>query len=243
MSSKKDWFTDWFNTKYYHILYQKRDVFEAQIFMGNLLRYLKLDLGSSILDLACGKGRHSIHLNKLGYKVTGADLSINSIKHASISKNESLDFIVQDMRLPYPIKVDAIFNLFTSFGYFTEDSEDIRVIRNIRESLNQEGVAVIDYLNVQKTLKNLVTREIIILDNIEFTITKEVKNDFIIKKIEFTAEEKYHSYFERVKCLTLERFENIISSAGLKIKTTFGDYNLHPYSPKESSRLILIIGE
>ena len=243
MSSKKDWFTDWFNTKYYHILYQHRDDYEAQVFMTNLVKYLEIPKGNSILDLACGKGRHSIFLNSLDYKVTGADLSINSIKHASESKNESLDFIVQDMRLPFPVKVDAVFNLFTSFGYFADDTEDIRVIENIKNSLNKNGVAVIDYLNVQKTIENLIPNETIFLDDIEFQISKEVKNDFIIKKIEFTVEGKYHNYYERVKCLTLERFEKIISAAGLKIKNTFGDYNLHSYDRENSNRLILIIAE
>ncbi|MEI6865391.1 class I SAM-dependent methyltransferase [Flavicella sp.] len=242
MSSKKDWFTDWFNTKYYHILYQHRDDYEAQIFMNNLIKYLKLPKRSSILDLACGKGRHSIYLNSLGYRVTGADLSINSIRHANNSKNERLDFIVQDMRLPFPVKVDAVFNLFTSFGYFSDDIEDIRVIENIKMALNDKGIAVIDYLNIIKTVNSLVPRETIILDDIEFHISKEVKNDFIIKKIEFTIEGKYHSYFERVKCLTLTRFENIIESAGLRIKNTFGDYNLHAYNEDNSNRLILIIG-
>ena len=241
MSSKKDWFTDWFNTKYYHILYQHRDDHEAQVFMKNLVTFLDLQKGSSILDLACGKGRHAIFLNELGYDVTGLDLSINSIKHASQSKNEHLNFRVQDMRLPFPIKVDAVFNLFTSFGYFSDDAEDIRVIQNIKASLNENGVGVIDYLNVDKTIAHLVADETIILDEIAFHITKEVKNDFIIKKIEFTVANKYHSYYERVKCLDLDRFENIIKSAGLKIKHTFGDYNLHAFDKKTSNRLILII--
>jgi SAM-dependent methyltransferase len=161
MSSKKDWFTDWFNTKYYHILYQHRDNHEAQVFMNNLITFLKLPKRSSILDLACGKGRHSIYLNSLGYRVTGADLSINSIKHASESKTKTLDFIVQDMRLPYPVMVDAVFNLFTSFGYFADDIEDIRVIENIKAALNKNGVAVIDYLNIIKTANNLVPTETI----------------------------------------------------------------------------------
>lgn len=241
MSSTKDWFTDWFNTKYYHILYQHRDDYEAHVFMNNLVKFLDLQKGSSILDLACGKGRHSIFLNKLGYHVTGADLSVNSIKHASLAKNETLNFIVQDMRFPYPVKVDAVFNLFTSFGYFSDDNEDIRVIENIKKCLHKNGVAVIDYLNVHKAIENLVADEHIVLDEINFHITKEVKNDFIIKKIEFTVDEKYHNYFERVKCLDLNRFEKIIKKAGLKIKHIFGDYNLHEFDLNNSSRLILVI--
>jgi SAM-dependent methyltransferase len=241
MSSKKDWFTDWFNTKYYHILYQHRDHHEAEVFMNNLTEFTQLQKGSSILDLACGKGRHSIYLNKLGYQVTGADLSINSIKHALTFKSESLNFIVQDMRLPFPLKVDAVFNLFTSFGYFAEDAEDIRVVKNIKDSLHEGGIAVIDYLNVDKTIKTLIPEQKIHLDGIDFYITKTVQNDFIIKKIAFTIEGKYHSYFERVKCLSLQRFETIVAKADLKIKHTFGDYNLHDFDIETSNRLILVL--
>lgn len=241
MSSKKDWFVDWFNTKYYHILYQHRDDLEARTFMTNLVEFLQLNKGKHILDLACGKGRHSIFLNELGYRVTGADLSINSIKHANKSQNKTLDFIVQDMRLPIPIQVDAVFNLFTSFGYFADDNEDIRVLKNIKNTLLPNGIGVIDYLNVTKTIQNLVREEVVILNGIEFHITREIKNGFIIKKIEFTAEDKFHSYFERVKCLDLEKFNSMIDESGLKIKHIFGDYNLNPFDENNSNRLILVL--
>ncbi|MDB9922339.1 SAM-dependent methyltransferase, partial [Polaribacter sp.] len=75
----KDWFTDWFNTPYYHILYNNRNDSDAQLFMQNITTFLALKKGAHIADLPCGKGRHSIYLNSLGYKVTGGDLSENSI--------------------------------------------------------------------------------------------------------------------------------------------------------------------
>ena len=78
-SNSESWFTSWFDTPYYHILYKDRDDKEAQIFMDNIVHYLNLPEEAKILDLACGKGRHSIYLNKLGYNVTGVDLSENSI--------------------------------------------------------------------------------------------------------------------------------------------------------------------
>ena len=243
MSSKKDWFTDWFNTKYYHILYQHRDVQEAELFVSNLLSFLNLQKDSTVLDLACGKGRHSIYLNSLGYKVTGADLSPNSIKEASAHANENLQFIVQDMRLPFSNCYDAIFNLFTSFGYFAEDSDDLRVLENIKNILNDSGVAVIDYLNVKKTLKNLVPKETLTLDGIDFQITREQKNNFIVKKIEFTIQGKYHRYYERVKCLDAKKFTSYAEQVGLKIKHTFGDYNLNAFDKEKSNRFILVLSK
>ena len=133
----KDWFTEWFNTSYYHILYKNRNDSDAQLFMQNITAFLNLKKGAHIADLPCGKGRHSIYLNSLGYKVTGGDLSENSILHAKQFENETLNFEVWDMRDPIDHTYDAIFNLFTSFGYFEDDREDIKVLRNIKKGLNK----------------------------------------------------------------------------------------------------------
>ena len=82
--STKQWYASWFDTPYYHILYKDRDYTEAQGFMDNLTNYLNIPEGGKILDLACGKGRHSVYLNSLGYDVTGVDLSEKSINHTKI---------------------------------------------------------------------------------------------------------------------------------------------------------------
>ena len=71
----QQWYASWFDTPFYHILYKDRDHSEAQLFMDNLTNYLNIPEQGEILDLACGKGRHSMYLNSLGYDVTGVDLS------------------------------------------------------------------------------------------------------------------------------------------------------------------------
>ncbi len=75
------WFKEWFNTPYYHILYKDRDFVEAENFIRNLTQDLQLSKDSKIIDLACGKGRHSVFLQQLGYEVLGVDLSEESIEH------------------------------------------------------------------------------------------------------------------------------------------------------------------
>ena len=119
----QNWFASWFDTPYYHILYKERNYREAQIFMDNLTHYLNLPEKAKVLDLACGKGRHAIYLNQLGFEVIGADLSENSIAEASKNSNSSLQFQVHDMREKFDDQFDAIFNLFTSFGYFDDLAE------------------------------------------------------------------------------------------------------------------------
>ncbi|MGZ4035978.1 MAG: class I SAM-dependent methyltransferase, partial [Bacteroidia bacterium] len=92
------WFEGWFDSPYYHLLYKNRDYSEAELFIDNLLSFLKPEQGARFLDIGCGKGRHSIYLNKKGFDVTGIDLAENSISCAKQSENEHLHFYVHDMR-------------------------------------------------------------------------------------------------------------------------------------------------
>ena len=241
MNTPSEWFKSWFNTSYYHLLYNKRDYKEAQIFMSHLVNFLKLKNADTILDLACGKGRHSIYLNSLGFNVTGTDLSENSIKEAQTHSNVSLHFDVHDMRLPFKNTYNAIFNLFTSFGYFEDDKEDITVLKNIKLGLKTDGVAVIDYINVTKAIAQMIPSEIQKRGDIDFNIKRHVNDNFIVKDIQFTADNHDYIFTERVKCLTLDTFKHYLSICDLKLVAVFGDYNLQAFDEESSDRLILII--
>ncbi|KGO94791.1 SAM-dependent methyltransferase [Flavobacterium subsaxonicum] len=235
-----NWFASWFDTPYYHILYKDRDYEEAQLFMDNLTNYLNLPEDAKILDLACGKGRHSIYLNQLGYDVTGADLSENSIAAASKHANDTLHFEVHDMRVPFEQKFDAIFNLFTSFGYFEQDSDNVVTLKAICESLSEYGFGVIDFMNVKHTIDNLVPHEVKTVDGIDFHIKRFYIDDHIIKEIDFEDKgEKYH-FVEKVKALTLQDFEVMMEEASIYLLDTFGDYKLRKFYKNESERLIMI---
>jgi SAM-dependent methyltransferase len=239
--NKSDWFTDWFNTSYYHTLYKDRNDKDAQLFMRNIINFLKIPSSSHLLDLPCGKGRHSIYLNSLGYKVTGADLSVNSIQAAKKYENNTLDFKLKDMRKPFNIKYDAVFNLFTSFGYFENDMDDILVLKNIHKGLHKNGLLVLDFLNVVNVEKKLVKKEVKIVDEITFNLQREIKDGFILKHIKFTDKGVNHSFSERVKYLTLKKFESYFFEAGLKINHIFGDYHLAKFNPETSERLIFVV--
>ena len=76
--NSENWFSTWFDTPYYHILYKNRNDEEAQTFMDNITHYLNMPENGTILDLACGKGRHSIYLNKLA-KVNNNTVGLQSL--------------------------------------------------------------------------------------------------------------------------------------------------------------------
>lgn len=241
MEKTTDWFEHWFDTKYYHVLYENRDEKEAEFFMKNLIRFLKLEKGSRILDLPCGKGRHAVFLNSQGLNVIGADLSKNSIDFAKRFENNTLQFRVHDMRNMISKKYKAIFNLFTSFGYFDEDHHNINILKNFKNALEKDGHIVIDFLNISKIRNNLIGEEVFDKGGIEFHIKRSIKDNFLTKTISFKADNEQHKYMEKVQCLTLNKIEKLAEKAKLDIKHTFGTYDLQPFDENTSDRLILIL--
>ena len=240
IKDNSNWYASWFNTPFYHILYKERDHTEAETFMHNLTNYLNIPEGGKILDLACGRGRHAIYLNSIGYDVTGVDLSEKSIAFAKQFENETLHFAVHDMCKPYNQKFDAVFNLFTSFGYFEKDEDNLRTIKAIKADLSEYGFGVIDFMNSDFVINNIVPQETKIIDNIEFKLERYVVNNHIIKDISFTNDGSDYKYQERVRAFNLNDFKQLFEEAEVDLLDIFGDYKLSKFDANESSRLIMI---
>ena len=238
--AKPKWYAEWFDTPFYHILYQDRDYKEAEAFMRNLIGYLKLKQGDNILDLACGKGRHSIFLNQMGFDVLGTDLSENSISQAKKHEHKNLRFKVNDMCQPLDQNFDAVFNLFKSFGYFKKEENNLKAVKAISENLEPGGFAVIDFMNTHQVKKNLIPENEKQVNGINFHLKRWTDGEFIFKKIKFSFDGENHSYVERVKCLELDDFERYFKKSGLEKVAVFGNYALDDFDQDESERLILI---
>ena len=238
---KVEWYVDWFNSPYYHLLYNHRNYDEANHFMQMLCNYMGLKPHARIWDLACGKGRHAISLNKMGYDVTGTDLATNSIEEASRSKNKTLDFEVHDMREPYRKNYfDAVFNLFTSIGYFKEESDNFLVFKHVADSLKPGGEFVVDFFNAAKVRATYNPEYTEHREKLDFCIKKRIEDHKIIKRIDFSDKGANYFFEESVALLDRGNFEEFASKAGLKTIAEFGNYHLEPFDEKKSDRLILI---
>lgn len=236
-----DWYKVWFDSPYYHLLYQNRNYEEAEVFINNLLEKLKPKPNSTMMDLACGAGRHSIFLANKGFDVTGVDLSNRSIRQAKKSEAENLHFYQHDIRNYFRINYyDYIFNFFTSFGYFDFESDNIKTLRAANWGLKDNGVMVIDFLNIHTVIKNLVPQETKQIDGVTFNIQRSVFNDRILKEIEIIDGNKVGRFTEAVQALALEDFQAYFAKTGFVLEHTFGDYELNDYDPNQSDRLIMI---
>lgn len=240
--SGQSWFASWFDTTWYHLLYQNRSQEEASAFIHQLLKDLNPVPNATALDLACGKGRHSITLHQAGLDVTGIDLSPASIAEASQSTTDGLQFLVHDMRVPLIRQFDYVFNLFTSLGYFDTPDEDVAVLKSIATMLKPQGTLVIDFMNAEKVISNLVREETQLRGDVRFNIRRTVTTDeIIVKSIEVQTASENHNFQERVRAYKLSDFEWMLRACNLKIVSLYGDYALSPFQITGSDRLIMVI--
>jgi SAM-dependent methyltransferase len=242
-ADKPQWYRYWFDSPYYHKLYFNRDEDEALAFITRLLSRLQPPQGSFMLDVACGRGRHSRMLAAKGFDVTGIDLSIASINYAKRFETDNLSFFQHDMRLPFRVNYfDYVFNLFTSFGYFNSDRENDNVVRTMASALKEEGILVMDYLNVHYAEDHLVHKSEAQLDGVNFFITKWYDETHFYKRIivEDETMEEPMEFMEKVAKFSLGDFNDMFAFHDLQMQEVYGDYQFGHYDVKKSPRLLMI---
>ncbi len=236
-SQEADWFEEWFGQDYLDI-YQHRDETEAERVIELIATNLagrKIDV---VLDLACGAGRHTRVLRERWWTV-GLDLSMSLLR---IARKESSDapYVRADMReLPFSDQsFDLVVNLFTSFGYFDDDSEHVRVLSCVGAAMKHGGTLVIDFLNAAQVRRELVPYD----ERLENGITIEQRrtispdNRFVEKTIRLR--ERGKEYIERVRLLSPHDLQRMLVSAGFKVSKLFGDYGGGDWT-EDSPRAIL----
>ena len=238
------WFETWFDTEYYHLLYNNRNHAEADAFVEKLFAAGVLSAGMHVLELACGKGRHAAAMHRLGARVLGVDLSANSIAAAQALAAPGLSFAVHDMRRPLPGQAhgyDAVTNLFTSLGYFDDEADNARVLQNVAAALRPGGTFVLDFLNTAPTLRNLKPTHTELRGPVRFDITKRYEGGKIIKTISVNEGGNTAGPFvEQVQALAPADLVRLCQGAGLQVVAQYGDYHLHALEVESSARCILV---
>ena len=151
-------------------------------------------------------------------------------------------FFVHDLREPLPLQnqYDAIFNFFTSFGYFDDQRDNQKAFDTFSGGLKVGGVLVVDFFNPTYVLSNLVPSEIVESQGISFRIKRWSEKGYLYKSIEFTNKGKEYSFLEKVELVTKNDFISYAAKAGLSLVDLKGDYNLSAFDELESPRMIFI---
>ena len=240
MEKQVDWYEKWFDSPYYHLLYHRRDSSEAELLLSKLIDFFQMNPGSRVLDIACGKGRHSMFLASRGFDVTGFDLSQSSIQHNLDFETDRLHFYVHDMRHVFRVNYfDYAFNLFSSFGYFNRTEEDIAAIKSAYTSLKPGGLFIFDYANGDWIRQLPMESANDMVNGIQFQTEKFIDEPFVIKRILVTDKDLKQNFEERLRLFNHLELQQLFTAAGFEITHLFGSYELTPFDPSESPRIII----
>ncbi|HEX2786272.1 MAG TPA: class I SAM-dependent methyltransferase [Ignavibacteria bacterium] len=244
--AKGEWFEDWFSSKFYLEIYRHRNDEDARNLINLIQRYVHLNTDDKALDICCGAGRHSLELARRGFHVTGFDLSKFLISEAKKSyknspeQNLKVKFLIKDMRyFNFKNSFELAVNVFTSFGYFDDDKENFRVIKNASDSIRKKGYFVFDYVNGDNLRKNIVPLSRNKYGNLYITQRRKIDGDFVIKNIKISSGKKNFVYREKLKLYGFNTMEKVFGKYGLKVYKSFGDYFGNKYSKHNSQRMIL----
>ncbi len=247
---KTPWFKKSFGAEYLEI-YPHRSASEADDQLPHILSVLELKNGEPVLDLACGAGRHTSRLRKEGFKALGMDLSATLLREAGDRYPEQdLPLVQGDMRsLPFPQdSFSSVINIFTSFGYFDTDEENLSVLEEIHRVLKPGGRLFLDYLNPDLVLKNLVPHSerkhgesLIIEDRKHNRERGRVEKTIQVHKFDSLtgSATETKTFQESVGLYSLPQMRSFFDRASLPLVDVFGNYDLVSFEPL-SPRMILL---
>lgn len=154
-----DFFRDDYLSVYHHLFTDERA--EKEVDFSE--QALELKAGACILDLCCGQGRHSVVFARRGFQVISLDLNTEYLEMAhktARASNVTLHTIAADMRqIPFHDQFDAIANMYSSFGYFESETQDLEVLKSAANALKPGGRLLLDMLNREWAVANYVPKD------------------------------------------------------------------------------------
>jgi SAM-dependent methyltransferase len=237
-----EWYEQSFGDDYL-LVYKHRDLQGAYQEVKKMMEWLHLPNGAEVLDLCCGMGRHSLALADFGYRVTGVDLSEALLTEARrLDTDHRVEWLRGDMRdVPLERSFDAVVNLFTSFGYFNEDSENAKVFGQIERLLKPNGQFIVDFLNPDAVIRNLVPHSTRHDGDLKIDEARRIEDGFVRKQITLTEPGKPERiYHEQVKLYREAELTRMATEAGLIVEHVYGGYDGQALQPDSSPRIILV---
>jgi len=174
MTAQPPWYErDDFWRDFYPVLFDKARWERTPAAVDQLLALAPLAPGARVCDLCCGPGRHSLELSRRGFRVTGVDRTAGYLEEArrrAEAEGLEIEFVLDDMRrFRRPAAFDAAINLFTSFGYFEDPVDDLRVLENLHASLRPGGSLVMDLVGKEVVARVFRERDWSWIDETEGT--------------------------------------------------------------------------
>lgn len=252
-----EWWEDLFDEKYLFTYEGQFPPERTRRETDFIIRELGLPAGSALLDVACGQGRHAVALALQGYKVTGIDQSEYLLSEAQKSAQQTgveVEFMRADMReIPFENTFDAAVNMFTAFGYFASEDEDLAALRSIRRSLKPGGLFIIDLRNLFRLLRARFEQgkeegDTFVID-IESTLPSGTvvrsRDSYNLTTLRWISRNSWNqdgqekSYESNIRLYTATEISRLLIQAGFTVERFFGDFDSQPYNV--SSRRMIVL--
>lgn len=237
-TSRSRWYADYFGEDYLRIYDPFLTPEYTAVEVAAIIRLLGLRPGSSLLDLGCGYGRIAIPLAKAGFRVTGVDTSdffLDLAKKTARQDRVAVTWKHADMRLlVLPAQVDVVLNMFTSFGYYDDETEDQKTLVQVAKALKPGGTFLFECQHRENVLSqyrdlllphsrsHMITRHddgLVVLEERQFDFVRSRNNVTITLLL---PEGGQRQYSHSIRLYTLREFIRMLSVAGLEFTAAYG---------------------
>jgi ubiquinone/menaquinone biosynthesis C-methylase UbiE len=210
--------------QYYDLIVKEHSNIEPEInFLKGIFEKYKI---SSVLDIACGSGRHSIQLAQEGFSVTGVDRSSLLIEQAKIkADNLDITFDVQDVaNFQFQKKFDAAICMWSTFG----ELPYIEMLLQLQKIIKDNGILIIDskyWETIPKSGNKSKEKSIQQGDlQISWKIDDSFNDNQRIRQINYIIGDKRISGEIKMDILTVEGLTKICNKYNFYVNEIYYDY-------------------
>ena len=214
--------------------------------VDGLERMLGLTPEMRILDVCCGYGRHALEFARRGYRhVEGVDISgplLARARRTARAEGLRVEFRRADMRrLPWRGRFDVALNLFTSFGYFQDEADDLAALRAMARGLRPGGQLLMDLLNREWLIRQFQPRyqDETAVGIIHNELTFDLETGRLRNVRRFRLGGRRRSVTIEFRVYTLAEMVRLLGAAGLRYERAYGNFEASAYG-LDSFRMILI---
>lgn len=245
-----DWFeSENFWTQYAPIMFDDARWAEAPTVAQYVKDIAGLGEGAKILDAGCGLGRISVELAALGLDVTGVDIiqsELDAARESAEAEGVPLTLINHDLRsFQAREQFDCAINLYTSFGYCATIEDDMKILKNIADSVKTGGTFIMECTSRETAIMYFTAGEEFERAGYKVVTHFEVVGAWEGLRSQWTLyplESKQaidHTFIQRLYPATFLR-DKLIDFGYSKVNI-YGDFDKSPYN--EHARTMLIIGK
>ncbi|GCE21003.1 class I SAM-dependent methyltransferase [Dictyobacter kobayashii] len=240
------WYETFFNEDYVRLYAPFLPPARTEQDVEAIIKLLNLQPADRVLDLCCGYGRHALALAHYGCQVTGQDLSPALLEKARASATEQkveVQWLQSDMRtIPFEEEFDAIISMFTSFGYFSSDEDDQKVLQQIAKALKPGGYFLLETIHQPRVMRTTAPHSIIRYPD-DLIVLEERHVDLLTSRNEVRIslihpDGRRNEHRQSIRAYTLTELIKMLNAAGLEMTAYYGGLDGSPLSIE--SRLVLI---